>query len=107
MNNIGHLCCVFTDRALGKTGVMVMRHGAGRRGGDAAASCPDHNPAALAEAALDLGITYFDTAPAYNQGQSETNYGEVVARRRGEIFLATKTGDRTYDGTLRSVEEIA
>ena len=29
----------------------------------------------------------------------------MVARRRGEIFLATKTGDRTYDGTLRSVEE--
>jgi aryl-alcohol dehydrogenase-like predicted oxidoreductase len=66
---------------------------------------PDHDPAALAEAALDLGITYFDTAPAYNSGQSETNYGEVVARRRGEIFLATKTGDRSYDGTLRSVEE--
>ena len=65
----------------------------------------DHDPAALAEAALDSGITYFDTAPAYNNGQSERNYGEVLARRRKEVFLATKTGDRTYDGTMRSVEQ--
>ncbi len=64
----------------------------------------EHDPTALAEAALDLGITYFDTAPAYNNGQSEKNYGPVLARRRREVFLATKTGDRTHDGTLRSVE---
>ena len=92
-------------RALGKTGVMVSAMALGGVVGMQRPPAPDHNPAALAEAALDLGITYFDTAPAYNQGQSETNYGEVVARRRDEIFLATKTGDRTYDGTLRSVEE--
>ncbi len=54
---------------------------------------------------LNLGITYFDTAPSYNNGQSETNYGSVVGRRRGELFLATKTGDRSYDGTLRSIEQ--
>ena len=52
-----------------------------------------------------MGITYFDTAPSYNNGQSETNYGPVVARRRGELFLATKTGDRSYDGTRRSIEQ--
>ena len=65
----------------------------------------DHDPSALAEQALDLGITYFDTAPSYNNGQSETNYGRVLARRRGEVFLATKTGDRSRDGTLRSFEQ--
>src|SRR5262245_26139017 len=64
----------------------------------------DHDPGALAERALDLGITYFDTAPSYNNGQSETNYGRVLARRRGEVFLATKTGDRSHDGTRRSIE---
>jgi aryl-alcohol dehydrogenase-like predicted oxidoreductase len=64
-----------------------------------------HDPAAIAETALDLGITYFDTAPGYNKGQSETNYGQVLARRRKEVFLACKTGDRSYDGTMRSVEE--
>jgi predicted aldo/keto reductase-like oxidoreductase len=65
----------------------------------------DHDPAALAETALELGITYFDTAPSYNNGQSETNYGQVLARRRKEVFLATKTDDRTHDGTLRSIEQ--
>jgi aryl-alcohol dehydrogenase-like predicted oxidoreductase len=95
----------FPTRALGKTGVMVSAMALGGVAGMQRPPAPDHNPAALAELALDLGITYFDTAPAYNTGQSETNFGEVVARRRTEIFLATKTGDRTYDGTLRSVEQ--
>ena len=35
------------------------------------------DPAPLAEAALDAGITYFDTAPGYGGGQSEKNYGSV------------------------------
>jgi uncharacterized protein len=59
----------------------------------------------LAEAALDLGIKYFDTAPSYNNGQSESNYGQVVGRRRNEVFLSCKTDKRTYDGAMRSVEE--
>jgi aryl-alcohol dehydrogenase-like predicted oxidoreductase len=65
---------------------------------------PQFDPVQLAEAALDAGIRYFDTAPAYNNGQSERNYGEVLTRRRGEVFLATKTAQRTYDGALREVE---
>jgi len=62
------------------------------------------HPAQLAEAALDAGITYFDTAPSYADGQSESNYGEVLATRRKEVFLASKTGSRSYDEALRSVE---
>jgi hypothetical protein len=65
----------------------------------------DHDPVAIAEAALNLGITYFDTSPDYNNGQSETNYGQVLARRRKEVFVATKTNSRTYDGTMRSIEQ--
>ena len=38
-------------------------------------------------------------------GQSELNYGVVLAKRRNEVFLATKTGNRTYDGAMREVEE--
>ena len=64
-----------------------------------------HDPVALAEMALDLGITYFDTAPSYNRGQSETNYGHMLEHRRGEVFLATKCEDRTYDGTMKGIEE--
>lgn len=55
--------------------------------------------------AIDLGVNYLDTAPSYGRGGSETNLGEVMKDRRKEVFLATKTGDRTYDGTMRSVEE--
>ena len=91
-------------RRLGKTGVEVSALALGGVIGMQRPPSADHDPAALAEAALDLGITYFDTAPAYNNGQSETNYGQVLARRRVEVFLATKTGDRTHDGTLRSIE---
>jgi len=90
---------------LGKTGVEVSALALGGVIGMQLPPSDKHNPAAIAEAALELGITYFDTAPGYNNGQSETNYGQVLARRRKEVFLACKTGDRSYDGTMRSVEQ--
>jgi aryl-alcohol dehydrogenase-like predicted oxidoreductase len=93
------------QRPLGKTGEKVSALALGGVIGMQLPPAAGHDPVALAETALDLGITYFDTAPSYNNGQSETNYGQVLARRRKEVFLATKTGDRTHDGTLRSVEQ--
>jgi aryl-alcohol dehydrogenase-like predicted oxidoreductase len=42
--------------------------------------------------ALDLGINYIDTAPAYGAGNSETLIGEVMRTRRDEAVLATKVG---------------
>jgi aryl-alcohol dehydrogenase-like predicted oxidoreductase len=41
--------------------------------------------------ALELGITYFDTAPMYGNGESETNLGRVLAALRPDVVLATKT----------------
>jgi len=64
----------------------------------------EFDPAEMANAALDAGINYFDTAASYGNGQSEINYGKVVARRRNEIFLSTKTGNRTYDGAMKEIE---
>jgi aryl-alcohol dehydrogenase-like predicted oxidoreductase len=92
-------------RPLGKTGVSVSALALGGVIGMQLPPSADHDPVAIAETALDLGITYFDTAPSYNKGQSETNYGHVLARRRKEVFLATKSESRTYDGTLRGIEE--
>jgi aryl-alcohol dehydrogenase-like predicted oxidoreductase len=92
-------------RRLGQTGVEVSALALGGVIGMQLPPSATHDPAALAEAALDLGITYFDTAPSYNNGQSETNYGQVLTRRRQEVFLATKVEGRTYDGTLRGVEQ--
>ena len=96
---------VIPKRILGKTGAEVSILALGGVIGMQLPPSDDHDPAAIAEKALNLGITYFDTAPGYNNGQSETNYGQVLARRRKEVFLACKTGDRSYDGTMRSVEQ--
>ncbi|MHC4536115.1 MAG: aldo/keto reductase [Planctomycetota bacterium] len=96
---------VISKRTLGKTGENVSILALGGVIGMQLPPSKDHDPDAIAEKALDLGITYFDTAPSYNNGQSETNYGQVLARRRKEVFLACKTGDRSYDGTMKSVEQ--
>jgi aryl-alcohol dehydrogenase-like predicted oxidoreductase len=43
-------------------------------------------------AALDAGITHFDTADAYGDGESERFLGRLLAGRRDEIVIATKFG---------------
>ncbi len=91
-------------RRLGRTGVEVTVIGLGGVAGMSRKPSAQFDPAQLAEAALDAGITYFDTAAGYGGGQSEKNYGRVVARRRDEVFLATKTDQRSYDGAMRQVE---
>lgn len=91
-------------RVLGKTGVEVCTLIIGGVGGMKQAPSAQLDPAELANAALDAGIDYFDTAPSYGAGQSETNYGRALATRRNEVFLATKTGNRSYDGAMKEVE---
>ena len=44
----------------------------------------------LVERALDLGITFFDTANMYSRGESERVLGEALAGRRDETVVATK-----------------
>lgn len=55
--------------------------------------------------AIDLGVNYIDTAASYGGGQSQLNIGRVMKTRRNEVWLATKTHDRTYDGSMRLLEE--
>lgn len=55
--------------------------------------------------AIDLGINYIDTAASYGRGVSQLNIGRVMKTRRNEVFLATKTHDRSYDGSMRLLEE--
>jgi aryl-alcohol dehydrogenase-like predicted oxidoreductase len=54
------------------------------------------------------GINHFDTAASY--GDSELRLGPWLERRRGDVFLATKTGERTYqaayDQIRRSLERL-
>jgi predicted aldo/keto reductase-like oxidoreductase len=55
--------------------------------------------------AIDLGITYLDTAYAYGDGKSESRVGKVMAARRKDVWLATKIPDRTRDAFLRRLED--
>jgi len=54
--------------------------------------------------ALDLGVNYFDTSNVYGEGASEEHVGLVVRDRRREVFLASKTGKRDYDGAMVHLE---
>ena len=93
-----------STRPLGKTGVQVTVLALGGYTGMKEPRSDKFDPVEMANAAIDAGIRYFDTAPSYGSGQSERNYGEVLAHRRGEVFLATKTGQRTYDGAMGEFE---
>jgi aryl-alcohol dehydrogenase-like predicted oxidoreductase len=55
---------------------------------------------AVVDAALDAGVTLFDTADIYrSQGGSERFLGEVLEGRRDRVLLATKFGGDMGDGT--------
>lgn len=47
---------------------------------------------AVVDAALDVGVTHFDTADIYGDGDSERFLGETLNGRRDQVFLATKFG---------------
>ena len=61
----------------------------------------------LIERALDLGVNYIDTSSIYGGPErwSEQYVGRVMKTRRQETFLATKTKERTRDGSLRMIDK--
>ncbi|HEY1280871.1 MAG TPA: aldo/keto reductase [Acidimicrobiales bacterium] len=52
--------------------------------------------------ARDFGLNHIDTAAAY--GDAELRLAPFLAEHRADVFLATKTGDRTGDGARASLE---
>jgi aryl-alcohol dehydrogenase-like predicted oxidoreductase len=52
----------------------------------------------IVEAALDEGITFFDTADLYGRTDSERYLGEGLGERRKDVVVATKGGWTTLDG---------
>ena len=91
-------------RKLGKSSYDVSLLGLG---GQATLENPNRQDEAIEiiNRAIDLGVNYIDTAPAYGGGISETYIGEVMQYRRNEVFLATKTHNRWYNGTMQLFEE--
>ncbi len=101
-------------RVLGHTGirVSVIAFGAGPVSGLITGPDADAQHAVIA-AAINSGINWFDTAPGYGQGQSESNLGRVLSELRPTepIHIATKvrlpldSSEPTGDIVRRSVEE--
>jgi uncharacterized protein len=93
-------------RNLGKTGYKV---GIFSLGGQAALEKANNFDTAvpIIERALDLGVNYIDTSSIYGGPQrwSEQYVGKVMAKRRNEVFLATKTKERTRDGSMQMIHK--
>ncbi|MBL0386777.1 aldo/keto reductase [Tumebacillus sp. ITR2] len=68
-------------------------------------NCTEEQGIQIVRAAIERGITYFDTAPSYSDGQSEYRLGLALTEgRRENVRIATKTHDRTRDGSLKLLE---
>ena len=75
-------------RKIGSLEVTVVGVGCNNFGGRIDAD----QTAAVVHAALDQGITTFDTADVYGGGQSEELLGRALGSRRDEVVIATKFG---------------
>ncbi len=90
-------------RTLGRTGAKVSILAMG--GGSRFLAYQDEEKALEAmNRAIDLGISYIDTAYAYGSGQSETRVGKIMKTRRKEVFLVTKVSARKGDKAQEIIE---
>lgn len=80
-------------RPLGQTGIRVSEIGLGcwQFGGDFG-PVDNEEAEATMEAAIQVGINFFDTANVYGSGQSESWIGNYLSKTRDTVFVATKYG---------------
>ncbi len=81
-------------RELGRAGLKVSAIGMGcwAIGGDAWGPVDDAESVAAIRRAVDLGITFFDTADVYGRGRSERLVGEALRGKRDQVIVSTKVG---------------
>src|SRR5579859_76615 len=81
-------------RQLGRDGPFVSTIGFGTWpiGGKGYGIANDTDVECAVDRAIDLGITLFDTAPAYGGGYAEEFLGRVLDGRRARVVLLTKGG---------------
>ncbi len=85
----------FSYRVLGKTGLKVTSVGFG---------CMITSDQSVIERAADIGITYFDSARSYQNGNNERMVGAALKAKRNSITLSTKTGATTKEEALKHID---
>ena len=91
-------------RKLGKNGPAVSAIGLGCMGmSQAYGKRDDAESLKTLRRALDIGVTFLDTADAYGEGHNECLVGQGIRERREEVFLATKCGI-LHGGGLRGLD---
>lgn len=88
------------QRTLGRTGERVPLLGLGT--GPGGMGLKDDEAIALYNRAIDLGVTYIDTAPGYQRAQRQLS--EIMPTRRDEIFLISK-GVTADGGEMQRIVE--
>ncbi len=91
-------------RKLGKTGEEVTSIWLG--GAHVAYVKDDSEADRLIHKAIDLGVTFLDTAWGYSEGLSERRLGKALSGgKRNKVFLMSKVPDRTADGARKQLED--
>jgi aryl-alcohol dehydrogenase-like predicted oxidoreductase len=93
------------QRALGKQGLKVSALGLGCMGmSDFYGSGDEKESISVIHRALELGVSFFDTADMYGPFTNEKLLGKAIAGRRDKVVLATKFGNvRSEDGTYLGI----
>ncbi len=81
-------------RTMGSHGPLVSAIGFGcwPMGAEDYGPIDDRDMALAVDRAIDVGVTLFDTAPAYGHGRAETVLGAMLGTRRKDIVLVSKCG---------------
>ena len=91
-------------RPLGRSGLLVSAVGIGCNnfGREGTVTESLDGTRAVVDAAIDAGVTLFDTADIYGReyGLSERLLGQAITGRRDEIVLATKFGHVDYESPI-------
>lgn len=88
----------YAQLADGALRVSRIGFGCWQLGGHGWGPIDSHTATAAVQAALDLGITLFDTADVYGFGTSEERLSYALGARRHEVVIATKFGVRWNAG---------
>lgn len=97
---------------LGNTEILISPQGLGCMGmSEFYGQIDDENSKKVVLNAIDLGVTFFDTADAYAFGRNEELIGGIIKAhpKRGDLVLATKCGiiRDEFDPSKRGVDNSA